>query len=169
MAQEAESTPQEGQTPAPATEMKVEVKPEGDAKSFDADYVKSLRSENAQHRKKAQELEGRLQEIEERDQSEVEKAKGKLTKAEQRAADAESKLIRYQVAQEKAVPAKLVPLLTAADKEGLEAQADLILENAIPVQVPDFDAGVKDPAPDPKTPDQAHNELAAALFGVPRT
>lgn len=156
-------------TEAPEAEVTVttsslpEPKPQG--KTFDEDYVKSLRSENAAHRKRAQEAEERLQALEERDQSEVQKAQGKLTRAEQRAAEAEAKLLRYEVAQEKEVPAKLVPLLTATDKESLEAQADLILENAKP-EDPDFDGGARVPAPEPETPEEAHNKTFLAALGL---
>lgn len=156
-----EPTKPAGQTPEPS--------PQGDSpKTFDEAYVKELRSENAAARKARQELEAKLNEYEERDKSELEKLTGKVTKAEQRAADAEAKLLRYSVAQEKEVPAKLVPLLTASSREDLESQADLILENAKPEQPPEFDGGPREPAPDPKTPDQAHNELAVALFGTPQ-
>lgn len=105
-----------------------------------------------------------LDEIKAANASEIEKAQGKATKAEQRAADAEAKLLRYEVAQEKNVPGRLVPLLTASSKEELESQADLILENAKPAD-PDFDGGPRDPAPEPKTPEQEHNDVVTALFG----
>lgn len=110
----------------------------------------------------------RADELEAQNQSELEKTQGKLTKAEQRAADAEAKLLRFEVAQEKDVPAKLVPLLTAADKEGLEAQADLILENAKPGEQPppDFNGGAREPAPAPKSPEEQINEISLGILGV---
>lgn len=162
MAQEAEVTPAEGQEPAATAEPKDGQEPTG--KTFDADYVKQLRSENAAARKARQDLEAKLTEYEERDKSETERLAGKITKAEQRAAEAEAKLLRYDVAQEKEVPAKLVPLLTASTREDLEAQAALILENAPATPPPNFDGGPRDPAPEPKSPDQQHNELVSALL-----
>lgn len=164
----AEGAPEapKGQEPAPPFEPKEEApKPKAEEpKTFDADYVKQLRTENAQARKARQDLEAKLNEYEERDKSELEKLTGKITKAEGRADAAEAKLLRYAVAQEKEVPAKLVPLLTASTREDLESQADLILENAKPAS-PDFDGGARETAPEPKTPEQAHSELIATLFG----
>lgn len=110
----------------------------------------------------------KLDEIEQANASELEKAHGKTERETARADQAEAKLLRYEVAQEKEVPAKLVPLLTATDKESLEAQADLILENAKPAE-PSFDGGARDPAPDPKTPDQQHNEQLLGMLGITST
>ena len=141
--------------------------PSGSSKTFDEPYVKQLRSENAAARKARQELEAKLSEFEERDKSALEKAQGKITKAEQRAADAEAKLLRFEVATEKQVPAKLVALLTGTTREELEAQAALILENAKPAD-PDFDGGPRDPSPPAKTPEDAHNEFVMGLFGGTR-
>ncbi len=117
--------------------------------------LKAERTAAKEAAKRAEAAEARLAELEERDKSEVEKAQGKLTKAEQRAADAEAKLLRYEVATELNVPAKLVPLLTATSEEGLREQATLLLENAKPADASDFDSGartpVEDTSSDPKT------------------
>lgn len=107
----------------------------------------------------------RLDEIEAENATELEKANKAKTKAEQDAAEAKTKLLRYEVAQEKEVPAKLVPLLTATDKEGLEAQADLILENAKPDN-PDFDGGARQAPPDPQTPEQQAQAVTLAALGL---
>lgn len=109
----------------------------------------------------------KLDEIEESNRSEVEKAQGKLSKAESERDEAKAKLLRFEVAAAKEVPAKLVPLLTATTKEGLEEQADLILENAKSGgdTPPDFNGGPRDPTPEPKTPEAAHNELMLQLMG----
>ena len=62
-----------------------------------------------------------------------------------------------------------MPLLTATDRDGLEEQAALILENAKPEREPgpkpDFDAGARDPAAPPKEPQDAHNDFLVELFG----
>jgi hypothetical protein len=158
-----EST-QEGQEPTPATEPN---EPQAGGKTFDEGYVKQLRAEAAQHRREAQEAKQRAQELEERDQSEVEKATTKAAKAERERDEAKAALLRYEVAAEKQVPAEAVDLLVGNTREELEAKADRLLELVKARETtPDFDGGTRDPAPEPKTPDQAHNELAAALFGV---
>lgn len=157
-----EATPVEGQEPTTVTD------PAGEPKVFDADYVRKLRGEAAAHRKEAQEAKARVDEFENAQRSELERATAKTTKAEQRAAQAEAKLLRFEIATEKQVPSKLVPLLTGTTREELEAQAALLLENAKPAD-PDFDAGARDPAPPSKAPDQEHNDLLVSLFGgLPR-
>lgn len=107
----------------------------------------------------------RLKEIEEANASELEKAKKAAEKAQQQAAESATKLLRYEIAQEKEVPAKLVPLLTATDKESLEAQATLLLENVKP-ETPDFNGGARQPAPDPKTPEEQHNAALLGMLGI---
>ena len=164
MGQEPE-VPAEGQEPEAPSSQEGQEPQDTASKTYDEAYVKELRAENAKRRIEAQQLEERLEELEGANKSEAEKAQAKASKAEQRAAEAEAKLLRHEVAQEKEVPAKLIPLLTATSREDLEAQADLILENAGKPAPPDFDGGVREPAPEPKEPGQAHNELVTALFG----
>lgn len=160
-----EDTPAEGQKPEATVETEVK-----ETKTFDAAYVSQLRSENAAHRKKAQEAEQRLQELEERDASEVEKAQRKATKLEQEAAEAKSKLIRYEVAAEKGLPADTLDLLSGNTREELEAKADRILElvksRNESDREPDFDGGAREPAPEPLNPAEQHNkDIASLLFG----
>lgn len=152
MGQEPAAPPQAGQEPDAAQEPK----PNGqEPQGFDAlpaetqAEIKKLRAEAASHRREALEAKAKAQEFEDRDKSELEKLTGKLTKTEQAKADAEARLLRYEVAQAKEVPAKLVPLLTATSQADLEAQADLILENAAPATEAapqhDWDAGGRTP------------------------
>jgi regulator of protease activity HflC (stomatin/prohibitin superfamily) len=107
----------------------------------------------------------RLEELEAQNQSEAQKAQAKADKEAQRAAQAEARLLRYEVATEKEIPVKLVPLLTATTRDELEAQAALILENAKPA-LPEFDGGARETAPTPKTPEQAHQDVVLGLFGA---
>jgi hypothetical protein len=138
---------------------------ESEGKTFSSDYVKSLRSENAAARKARQELEARLTELEDRDKSEVQKLTGKLSKIEQERDEYRKALIRYEVANEKNVPAKLVPLLTGSTREEIEAQAALILETAKPVE-PDFDGGPRESAEVAKPPEEAHNDFFLKLMAA---
>jgi hypothetical protein len=108
MAQEA--PPAEGATPD-ATPT-VETPPKEEPKAFDAEYVKTLRGENAQWRIKAQQAEERAQELEDAQKSELEKAQTKAQREAERAAEAQAKLLRFEVAAEKQVPAEALDLLT---------------------------------------------------------
>ena len=153
---------QAGQEPTPATEPN---EPQAGGKTFDEAYVKQLRAEAAQHRKDAQEARARAEELEARDQSEVEKLTTKVTKAERERDEARSALLRFEVAAEKQIPAEAVELLTGNTREELEAKADRLLELVKkPDSTPDFDGGTREPAPEPKTPEQQANEFAAALL-----
>lgn len=168
MAQDA--TPAaEGQTTPPPESKEGQAPPEpttSEPKTFDADYVKQLRSEAAANRKARQEAEAKIAEYESANQSELEKLTGKLSKAEQAKADAEARLLRYEVATEKQIPADALDLLTGNTREELEAKADKLLslvKNQAPE--PDFDGGARDPAPDTESPESAHDKLALALIG----
>lgn len=109
----------------------------------------------------------RLDELEAANATELEKAQKAAEKAQGEAQEASTRLLRFEVAQEKEVPAKLVPLLTATTKEQLEVQADLILENAKPAS-PDFDGGTREPTTEPLTPEQEHNKLFLQALGITR-
>jgi hypothetical protein len=157
-----------GQEPIAETEVNTEVAEAQEVKEpkvFDESYVKELRAEAAKNRKAAQEAQAILQEREDAEKSELERAQGKLAKTEKELAEARTVLLRNEVADELEVPSKLRPLLTGASKEDLEAQARLIIENATKPEEPTFDGGPRDPSPDPKTPEGAHSELIAGLFG----
>ena len=166
-----EDTPaQEAETTAAPNEAGEAEAPEADAqesRQFDEAYVKKLRSEAAKYRTEAQEVKTKLQEYEDAQKSELEKAQDKLAKTEEAKAQAEATLLRYEVATSKGVPSQLMELLTGSSQEELERQADLILENAKPAEAPQatFEGGPREPAPEPKTPNQAHNELIVGLLG----
>jgi hypothetical protein len=160
-AQEAETAPVETPNEAEAQEA------EAEGKQFDEGYVKKLRAEAAKYRTEAAEAKAKAQEYEDAQKSELEKAQDRLTQTETAKAEAEARLLRYEVASEKNVPGHLLDLLTGDSKEELEAKADLILENVKPADAPQatFDGGPREPAPEPKTPNQAHNELIVGLLG----
>ena len=160
--QEAENTaaPNEaGEAEAPEAEAQ-------EPKQFDEAYVKKLRAEAAKYRTEAQEAKAKAQEYEDAQKSELEKAQDRLAKTEAAKAEAEATLLRYEVATTKGVPSQLMELLTGSSQEELERQADLILENAKPAEVPaaTFEGGPREPAPEPKEPGQAHNELIVNLL-----
>ena len=96
----------------------------------------------------------------------MEKLSSKLSKLERERDDAKTALIRYEVAAEKQVPAEAWDLLTGNTREELEAKADKLLTLVQkPEPTPEFDGGAREPAPEPKSPDQEHNDLVTLLFG----
>lgn len=160
-------------TPAP----EAPEKPQGDSKTFTQEQVNDLiarekgklqsRYEGFDEIKaKAEELDR----IKEENASEVEKAQRKATRAEQEAAEAKSKLIRYEVAAEKQIPAEALDLLTGNTREELEAKADKLLElvksRTETDTQPDFDGGAREPAPEPQSPEDEHNAAVLALLGL---
>lgn len=165
-----EDTPADGQEPSANSQNEGQeptpVAPEGDGKTFSEDYVRNLRAEAAANRKRAQEAQAKVEEMEGAGKSEVEKLTTKLTRETARAEKAEASLLRFHVATEKQVPAEAVDLLTGATREELEANADklLALTKPSPPPPPEQDGGAREPAPEPKSPDQAHAELLGALF-----
>jgi hypothetical protein len=164
VSEQGAEAPQQAQEATQNTEPETVEGATQESKTFDADYVRQLRAEAAKHRKEAQEARSKVEQFENRDKSELEKAQTKAQKLEAEKAQAEARLLRYEVATEKNVPAKLVPLLTAATREELEAQAALILETAKPEQTPDFDGGAREPAPAAQSPEQAHDAFITALI-----
>jgi hypothetical protein len=161
-----------GQEPeAPAEAPEAEATPESKpSKTFDADYVKQLRAEAARYRTEAQEAKSRVEEFESANQSELEKLTGKLNKEAEARKAAETSLLRFQVAADKQIPSDALDLLTGNTREELEAKADKLLEltqnRNEPTPDPDFDGGAREPAPDPKTPEEQANDTFLGLLGL---
>lgn len=138
-----------------------------------------LRARDAE--KVAKEATARIEEHEEAQKTELEKAQSKASKLEQRATTAETKLLRYEVASDKKVPAEAVDLLNGSTKEELEASADKILslvktdeatppkKEEEPTPPPSFDGGAREAAPEAQDPATAHNKLVVDLFGGHRS
>lgn len=165
-----EPAPAEGDTPAATTESKPENKPQDGPQTFDKEYVSSLRSEAAKWRTEAQQRQERLDELEERDKSELEKAQAKATKLEQAKAEAEVRLLRFEVATDKQLPKELIPRLRGNSREELEADAEelltLVKSRSDTDTTPDFDGGPREPAPEPKSPEDQHNDDVLKLLGL---
>lgn len=69
------------------------------------------------------ELEAKVQSFEDRDKSEQEKLAERATRAEAELQAARAETLRLKVAAEAGLPAELQEFLTAADEDGLKAQA----------------------------------------------
>ena len=172
MGQEPEPKADATKTDAePTPDKPVEAKPE-DTKSpdtFPREYVEQLRSEAAAQRTARQEAEKKVEEFENANASELEKAQSKASKAEQKAATAEAALLKFTIAAEKEVPADAVALLQGDTREELEASADKLLtlvKNPNGNDKTDFDGGAREPAPERKTPEEAHNDLIPKMIGA---
>lgn len=172
MAQEAPA-PAEGEKPAAEAPKDAADKPAPEStdqpKSFDAEYVSSIRSEAANWRVKAQQAAEKLEEYEEQNKSELERAQSKASKAEAKAQEAEGRLLRFQVAAEKQVPKELIQRLQGTTREELEADADellsLVKSRTDNEKAPDFDGGAREPAPE-LDPEKGFNTTALEVLGL---
>lgn len=91
----------------------------------------------------------RLKEFEDRDKTEAQKLQEAAAENARRASEAESRLLRYQVAAELSVPANLVARLQGNTKQELEADARQLLElmGIAPGGPADFDGGPRQTPP----------------------
>ena len=120
------------------TETAAEKPQEGEAQqqepeqTFDADYVKKLRAENAKARTEAKANAAaakKLQEIEDRDKSEIQRATDKLTAAERERDEARVETLRLRVAVKHGIAEEDAELfLTGTDEDTLTRQAKRLAE-----------------------------------------
>jgi hypothetical protein len=102
----------------------------GDGKDLAAE-VEKWKTMSRRHEQRAKENAAaaqRLKELEDADKSETERLMEASKAAEKRAEEAEAKALRYEVAADKNVPAKLARFLTGSTREELEAAADELIE-----------------------------------------
>lgn len=109
--------------------------------------VRKLRREAAKYRTEAQAANTKVKEFEDASKTEKERADEARAAAEQRASSAETKLLRFEVAADKGVPAKLAKFLTGSTKEELETAADELLAELGSNGRSSFDGGARDDAP----------------------
>lgn len=74
----------------------------------------------------------KVKEMEDASKSDIEKATAAQTAAEKRAEAAEAKALRYEIALEKNVPAKLIKFLGGNTEDEIKAAADELLEAVSP-------------------------------------
>jgi len=124
-----------------------EVQPqEGDAKTFDAEYVDKLRKEAAKYRTEAKagaDARARLAQIEEANKTAEEKAAEKLADIEKRASELAAKEARTDVAAETGIPANILAGPTDSTPEAIKAFADLLTDYTEKAGKP------RSPRPDP--------------------
>lgn len=102
--------------------------------------------------KERDKLAAQLQQIADRDKTETQKLAERAQAAEAEAAKATSRLLRFEVASEKKLPAGWANRLQGSTKEELEADADALLKELGETrqrQSPDYDGGVRKQAPAP--------------------
>lgn len=140
-------------------------KPTG--RTYSESYVRALRREAADHRTRLAEVEKRLQERDDADKTEGQKLSEKLTDAETRAAQAESRLVRFEVAAERGLDMQAAKFLVGSTRDEVEASAEdlakLLKEKG--KTTPSFDGGARQPAPEQRSPEQAHNDLLLGALG----
>lgn len=134
--------------------------PKEPAKVPDDTYVKSLRKEAAETRKRLEAANARLQEIENEGKSESEKLQARAAESERRASEAEAKLLRVEVAASRNFQASAIPLLGGTTREEIEASADALAAFVKDNETthPGFDGGARQTPEATKTPEEAHND-----------
>jgi hypothetical protein len=102
--------------------------------------------------KEAETLRLRLKEFEDRDKTDAQKLAERAAAAERTASEAQSKLLKFEVAAEKNIPATLAARLQGSSKEELAADADRLLADLAAHQqatAPSYDGGVRTAAAGP--------------------
>ncbi|MFM9703599.1 hypothetical protein [Streptomyces galilaeus] len=102
--------------------------------------------------KKLDDLAKKLQAFEDRDKTEAQKLAERAQTAEAEAAKASARLLRFEVAADKKLPAGWANRLQGSSKEELEADAEALLKELGETrqrQSPNYDGGVRKPAPAP--------------------
>jgi hypothetical protein len=139
-------TPQAGQAPDQHAAQSSENASGQEPKTFDADYVRTLRSESAAARKELKALRDWKSEIEDRDKSETQRAVERADAAEKRAAGLERQQAQTDVAIARGIP-QFAGRLQGSTREELEADADALLKDleirGQAPRVPSFDAGAR--------------------------
>jgi hypothetical protein len=105
-------------------------KGEDDDKTFDAEYVKKLRAENASARVSNKELQKKADEydkLQEDNKSELQKAQDAAANATKELEASKLSQLRAEVAADRGVPASLAKRLQGTTKEEMIADADAVL------------------------------------------
>jgi hypothetical protein len=127
------------------TEVETTEEPQGDAASTDW----KAEARKWENRAKAAKADGedaaKWREYETSQKTEHDKMADQLESAKAEASEASVKLLRYQVASQKGIPANAIGLLTGSNTEELEAAADtlltLIASQSTKTIMPDFNSG----------------------------
>ena len=120
-----ESTPNEDNNVTPEAD---EANKGEEAKTYSESYVRSLRGEAGDYRRKLREAEERLQEFEQAGKSELEKATERAAAAEAAMAHAASEAARLRVAMTKGLTVDQAKRLVGSTVEELEADAEELIK-----------------------------------------
>ena len=112
-----------------------------DNKTFDAEYVKSLREEAAKYRTDAKAAADKLKEREDAELGETEKAKKEAKEATERAEKAEAQALRSEVAVKLKLSPSLAARLIGETKSELEKDAEKLLKELGSGTAGGFDSG----------------------------
>ena len=162
-------TVEEGQEPDVETETEPQ---EGEAKTFDEEYVKDLRKQAATARTRATKAERQLEELRaaaDTSNSDTERLTKAVDAAEARADAAELKASAYEVAADRSLDLKWAEYLTGDTREAQEQKADelvkLLAAQGNSKTPTSFDAGVRRTPEETRTPEEEHNLLLLRASG----
>lgn len=142
---------------------------EGHGRTYDETYVRQIRREAHGLRSRLSEVEEQLKERTDADKSEQEKLVERATAAEQRAHDAETRLLRFEVAAERKLDPAAVQFLSGSTREEIEHRAEelakLLADRDASQPVVSFDGGARPIPVEKGTPEQEHNKLLMEALG----
>lgn len=140
----------------------------GKARSYPESYVRQLRREAATARNRASELEEKVEEFASRDKTEFERLTDKMGGLERRATEAETRLLRYEIAVERGLSMEAAHFLTGSTREEIEHRAEelaKLLDTQGAKPTASFDGGARARVPEARTPEEQHQTLLAEALG----
>ena len=140
--------------------------------TFSADYVKQLRKQAAATRTRLNEAEAQLRELTDRDKSEQQRLTERAAELEARASEAETRLLRFEIAAERGLDAEAATFLVGSTRDEIEASADGLAAYvarrsgaATPAPPRGFDGGARQTPETKGTPEQEHSKLLLGALG----
>lgn len=159
----------EGQKPADAGDVQQPDAQEArEQKTYTEAYVRQLRSEAAQNRKKLTEVEERLQELTDAEKTEIEKLRERAAALEQEVQDERTQRLRREIVAETGLPPSAYSILTGNTREEIEHRAEelaKLLQDEGRLPTAGFDGGARRTPPEDLAPEQAHNQFLLKALG----
>jgi hypothetical protein len=157
----------EGQEPEERDDQEKDGQEPIQPRTYSQSYVKQLRRENAEARKRLEALEAVVKEREDAEKTEAEKEREARVAAEKERDDLKTHALRVEVAGELGLDLTAVQFLTGSTREEIEHRAEelaKLLKQGKPAA--SFDGGARPKVPpEPKSPEVEHNQFLLRAMG----